>query len=55
MDKTFIKSVAFLILHGLRKEDREMIKEVIEDIQFSAKCITFEDISEQEKTGDHIR
>lgn len=38
------------------KEDRDFIKEVIQDIQDSANCIIFEDISDREnKTGDRIR
>ena len=38
------------------EDDREFIKEVIQDIQDSAKCIIFEDISDKEKkSGDHIK
>ena len=38
------------------EDDREFIKEVIQDIQDSDKCIIFKNISDNEKkTGDHIK
>ena len=38
------------------EDDRKTIQEAIQDIQDSAKCIIFEDISGKEKkTGDHIK
>ena len=38
------------------EDDWKAIQEAIQDIQDSAKCIIFQDISDKEKkTGDHIK
>ena len=43
-------------MYARSEDDRKTIQEAIQDIQDSAKCIIFEDISDREnKTGDHIR